>query len=404
MFGDAGHGTFMLAVAVFLVINEKKWMGKKVNDIFAILFNGRYVLLLFSMFAIYCGAIYNEFFAVSLDVWGTRWNRTHEDNKMFNYLGDKYKFPYPFGVDPVWKGAENELLYYNSLKMKMSVILGVIQMALGIFLKLANGIFFRHHLDIWFEFLPQQIFLLSTFGYLCFLIFAKWTLAVNNSPLILLVLINMFIPTGKASNETLRYVYTDELEAQVETALVIIAFVCIPWMLVPKPAILYCMWKKRHNRKILGYDDDESFEGHTLAEFKMSEVLVHQVLETIEFVLGTLSHTASYLRLWALSLAHSELSTVFWDMLFSTAMTFGVKLIKPPSYALVGVGAFIGFAVWFAVTAGVILIMESLSAFLHALRLHWVEFQSKFYKGDGIKFLPLNFYKVVSTSKEEVEE
>ena len=69
--------------------------------------------------------------------------------------------------------------------------------------------------------------------------------------------------------------------------------------------------------KICGKNKDHK-EG-----FDITEVAVHQLVETIEFVLGAVSNTASYLRLWALSLAHSQLSKVFYDMLLSGAVESG---------------------------------------------------------------------------------
>lgn len=111
------------------------------------------------------------------------------------------------------------------------------------------------------------------------------------------------------------------------------------------------------------------------------ELMVDQFIETIEYLLGSISNTASYLRLWALSLAHGQLSKVFYTMILSSAIKDSTSIISS-TITLV-----IGFVMFFVITFAVILIMDSMECFLHGLRLHWVEFQNKFFKGDGLPFV-----------------
>jgi V-type H+-transporting ATPase subunit a len=332
---------------------------------------------------------------------------------------------YPFGLDPTWHGSDNLLVFTNSLKMKMSIILGVLHMSFALCLNIPNAFYFKKPVMIYGEFIPKMLFLQSIFGYLVFTILYKWStdwyeqdangvVFRNNPPGLLNMLIYMFLKPGSVEKDKELFPF----QGFIQTLLLLLAFICVPWMLCVKPYVEYKEHKERQGQGYHsvtnegaerqsydalngGVDDDEDGEGHVVSrqtngggghggdgddehgEFQLGEEIIHNVIETIEFVLGTISQTASYLRLWALSLAHAQLSEVAWSMTINNA--FGLSGVTGV------IAAVVAFAVWLSLSIAVLVVMEGLSAFLHALRLHWVEASSKHYMAQGYMFQPLTF-------------
>ncbi|XP_059565850.1 V-type proton ATPase 116 kDa subunit a 3 isoform X1 [Myotis daubentonii] len=418
MFGDVGHGLLMFLFALAMVLAEDRPAIKTAkNEIWQTFFGGRYLLLLMGLFSVYTGFIYNECFSRATVIFPSGWSVA----AMANQSGWSDKFlanhpllsldpnitgvflgPYPFGIDPIWSLAVNHLTFLNSFKMKMSVILGVTHMAFGVVLGVFNHIHFGQWHRLVLETLPELVFLLGLFGYLVFMVIYKWlrvsAAGAASAPSILIHFINMFLFSRSPTNRPLF-----PGQEVVQSALVVLALATVPVLLLGTP--LFLRWNHHRRLRRAGQLQDEVKTGlldspdargsdeekaehpgdQEEAKFVLSEVFMHQAIHTIEFCLGCISNTASYLRLWALSLAHAQLSEVLWAMVMRIGLGMGREM---GVVALVLVPVFAAFAV---LTVAILLVMEGLSAFLHALRLHWVEFQNKFYSGTGYKLNPFTF-------------
>ena len=278
-------------------------------------------------------------------------------------------------------------------------------MFIGIILRGMNNIYFKDKLSFYFEFIPYIIFFLLLFVYMIVLIYIKWltdySLDTSKAPSLINILMNLALEFGTVDGKPVWG--TVAQEEFINRVFFIISLLCIPIMLFAKPLIK--IYQKNQKEKeeeenpeknnymhLLNNDYKELFLDHIkeLQNYHESamDIFVHQIIETIEFVLGCVSNTASYLRLWALSLAHSQLSKVFFEISI-------LDIAKGYNFIFLILGYFI-FA---NITVGVLMGMDLLEAFLHTLRLHWVEFQNKFYYADGVLFEPFSFREIFEDDK-----
>lgn len=398
------------------------------------------------IFSMYTGLIYNDFFSKSLNLFGgSAWQINYNTSTIIenDYLvldpsnGQWLNDTYPIGVDPIWQVAgNNKIIFQNSFKMKLSIIFGVLHMMLGMLLSLCNHYHVRDKWTMVTVFAPQMAFLVVLFGYLAALIFIKWMKFSASNPIpynsecapsILLTFIDMVLfksppPSSKAIDANRipgcdAYMFDSQYEMQ--SVFMMAAMICIPWMAFAKPLLALFNRTRAHrmDRKRIAHGDVEGgskqqeddtttatatasaienpnyFDSHNDHTKHMAEVFIASGIQTIEFVLGSISHTASYLRLWALSLAHACLTEMLWNLVLRTAWRINGHFYAGTLLSII-------FAVWCALTLGILILMEGLSAFLHTLRLHWVEFQSKFYNGQGRAFQPFSFQRIHKLSND----
>ncbi|PTB80763.1 V0/A0 complex, 116-kDa subunit of ATPase [Trichoderma longibrachiatum ATCC 18648] len=425
MFGDLGHAIIMLTAALAMIYWEKSL--KKVSfELFAMIFYGRYIALVMAVFSVFTGLMYNDIFSKSMTLWKSAWEYERpehwsEGDALEAHL-NPHGYRYPFGLDWAWHGTENNLLFTNSYKMKMSIILGWAHMTYSLCFSYINARHFKKPIDIWGNFIPGMIFFQSIFGYLVVCIIYKWSVdwqaSGRNPPGLLNMLIYMFLQPGKLDER----LYAGQ--EYVQSILLLLAFVQVPILLFLKP--FYLRWENSKTRargyrglgetsRVSALDGDDETEalanGHGDSfdedggvamisqdidedheEFEFGEVMIHQIIHTIEFCLNCVSHTASYLRLWALSLAHQQLSVVLWDM------TLGPCLAKGGVLGVIMIVC--GFYLWFFLTIAILVCMEGTSAMLHSLRLAWVESFSKFAEFAGWPFAPFSFSTLIEESEE----
>lgn len=149
MYGDYGHGAIFLLLGSVLCLFEGKL---RKNPAMKGLLMTRYFWLMMGFFACYQGLIYNEFFAINNDWFGTCYDIPGYEQKDYkvdtsqnyiSYKNDNTDCVYYFGMDPAQTLSVNYLTYTNNIKEKLAVIIAYFHLNFGMFVNALNCVYFR---------------------------------------------------------------------------------------------------------------------------------------------------------------------------------------------------------------------------------------------------------------------
>ena len=244
MFGDFGHGALLALAATAMIYWEKPLSRSKQDELFSMAFFGRYIMLMMGVFSMYTGLVYNDVFSKNFSIFQSQWLWPKDfrggQTVTAHLRDDGYR--YPFGLDWAWHGTETELLFTNSLKMKLSILMGWAHMTFSLCFSLVNARFFKSKIDIWGNFVPGMIFFQSIFGYLVFCIIYKWCVdwevRGESPPGLLNMLIYMFLSPGTVVEKLFNG------QGPLQVVLLLLAVIQVPILLLLKPLYL----RYEHNR------------------------------------------------------------------------------------------------------------------------------------------------------------
>lgn len=132
MFGDFGHGMIMTLAALAMIKWERQLSRSKLDELFSMAFFGRYIMLMMGIFSMYTGLIYCDAFSKPLPFFKSMWEWPENFKAGDNVEATRVEgHTYPFGLDWRWHDTENDLLFSNSYKMKLSILLGWAHVSLG---------------------------------------------------------------------------------------------------------------------------------------------------------------------------------------------------------------------------------------------------------------------------------